>query len=456
MSENNFNTPNQEENAEITKPQNTSWLLELGVQSWQAELVLSGLVITILFQLPDMFIHWVEPSIIQSGEIEATFLKFASMLFLMGIYSVVILFGIHLLLRGIWIALLGLHSVYPQGIDVTSKNGMGPKYWEKSKEEYPNLMQYNAELDANCSTIFSLATMIIIMVSSLSICILVFYQCIRYLVSVFPVIADNIIPIGIGVYLLFMILATLMQYLGKKYPDNPKIAKMVMQYGIAMSALFSLYVFRKPIGYITAISMSNNKSKYGWIIYGIVCVVMGFFGGKQIGKIDTFNYFETEKYFTFNNRPHQILDLNYENLMGKEALIYTPFIPSDVVTDEFLKVFIPTIAREKEHINLKSKRDIYSISELFKLKNAQLEAIEIDNLQAYKQFNRIFLNGVEYPNLDFQYHWHPQADDKGLLVYIPTDSCKIGKNILEIRKNYFSKDSVQKIVKIPFFFEKEK
>ena len=454
MSENNWNTPNQEENIETKKPQNTSWLLELGVQSWQAELVLSGLVITILFQLPDMFIHWVEPSIIQSGEIEATFLKIASMSFLIGIYCVVILFGIHLLLRGIWIALLGLHSVYPQGIDVASKNGMGPKYWQKTKEQYPNLTQYNVELDANCSIIFSLATMIIIMVSSLSICILIFYQFIRYLISVFPVIADNIIPIGIGVYLLFLILATLVQYLGKKYPDNPKIAKMVMQYGIAMSALFSLYVFRKPIGYITSISMSNNKSKYGWITYGIACVAMGFLGGKQISKIDTFNYFETEKYFTFNNRPHQILDLNYENLMGKEALIYTPFIQSDVVTDDFLKVFIPTIAREKEHINLKSKRSIYTISERLKLKSTQLEAIEIDNLKAYKQFNRIFLNDVEYPNLDFQYHWHAQADDKGLLVYIPTDSCKIGKNILEIRKNYFSKDSVQKIVKIPFFFEK--
>lgn len=453
--DNKTTTSNSKENPNTTETQDNKWLLELGVQSWQAELVLSGLVVTILFQLPDLFIRWVEPSIIQSGELEATFLKLASMSFLMGIYCMVILFGIHLLLRGIWIALLGLNSVYPQGIDVNSKNGMGPQYWQKSKEQYPNLMQYNMALDANCSLIFSSATMIIIMVSSLSICILIFYQCIRYLISVFPVIADNVIPIGIGVYLLFIIVALLAQYLGKKYPDNPKIAKIVMQYGIAMGTVFSLYVFRKPIGYITAISMSNNKSKYGWIIYGIACVVMGFVGSKQVNKIDTFTYFEKEKYFTFNNRPHQILDLNYENLMGKEALIYTPFIQSDVVTDDFLKVFIPTIEREKEHINLKSKKDIYTISERFKLKSTQLEAIEIDNLQTYKQFNRIFINDKEYPNLDFQYHWHQQAADKGLLVYIPTDSCRNGRNILEIRKNYFSKDSVQKVVKIPFFFEKK-
>ena len=453
--DNNFETKKQAENAETPKPQNTSWLLELGVQSWQAELVLSGLVITILFQLPDMFIRWVEPSIIQSGEIEGTFLKFASMAFLMGIYCVIISFGIHLLLRGIWIALLGLHSVYPKGIDVDSKNGMSPQYWQKSKEQYPNLMQYNVELDANCSLIFSTATMIIITVTSLSICILIFYQLMRFLMSVFPVIADNIIPISIGTYLLFMFVTFLTQYLGKKYPDNQNIAKIVVGYGLATGTLFSLYVFRKPVGYINAISMSNNKSKYGMTIYMVLCVIMGFVGGKQVGKIDTFTYFETEKYFTFNNRPHQILDLNYENLMGKEALVYTPYIQSDVISDAFIKVFLPTIAREKEHINLKTKRDIYTFSELFKLTSTQLDAIEINNLQAYKQFNRIFLNDVEYPNLDFQYHWHPQADGKGLLVYIPTDSCKIGKNILEIRKHYFSKDSVQKVVKIPFFFEKK-
>ncbi len=455
MSENNFEPSKFSENVEITKPKDTNWLKELGEQSWQAELVLSGLVITILFQLPDMFIRWVEPAVIQSGELEGTFLKLASMLFLMGLYCLVILFGIHLLLRGIWIALLGLNSVYPQGVDVNSKKGMGPQYWQKSKEQYPDLTQYNAELDANCSLIFSLATMIIIMVSSLSICILIFYQLIRYLMSVYPVITDNILSIGIGAYLLFTFSGLFAQYLSKKYPDNEKIGKLVVRYGIVMGTLFSLYVFRKPIGYISAITTSNNKSKYGFIVVGIISVLMGYLGGGQISKIDTFTYFETEKYFTFNNRPHQILDLNYENLIGKETPIYTPIIQSDVVSDNFIKLFIPTIGREKAHINLKSKRDIYTISERFKLNSTQREAIEIDNLQAYKQFNRIFINDVEYPNLDFQYHWHQQADDKGLLVYIPTDSCKNGKNILEIRKNYFSKDSVQKVVKIPFFFQKK-
>jgi hypothetical protein len=444
-------TTNQEEKKDTITPQDTAWLKELGVQSWQAELVLSGLVVTGLFQMPDLFIKWVEPSIIQSGELEYSFLNMASIFFLIGIDSLIIFFGIHLLFRGIWIALLGLNSVYPNGINVKSINGMGEKYWQKAKEKYPDLTAYSAELDASCSVLFSMATLIIIMVSSLSIAILLFYQCTRFLTSIFPIIADYVIPIGIGFYLIFMLVSFAAQYLGKKYPDNKRVEKFTTGFGLAMGSIFSLYIFRKPIGYITSIYTSNEKSKYGMYIFMAICVIMGFMGGKQIYLSNAFYDLEADKYFIFNNKPHQILAFNYENLIDKEAQIYSPIIQSDVMTDDFLKVFIPTIAREIEHITLKE----YGIVERFKMKNAQREARDKDKLAAYKQFNRIYINDVEQPNLDYQFYTHPQATERGLLVYIPSEQFVKGRNVLEIRKNYFSKDSVQKVVKIPFFFRKE-
>jgi hypothetical protein len=145
------------------------------------------------------------------------------------------------------------------------------------------------------------------------------------------------------------------------------------------------------------------------------------------------------------------LAFNYENLLNKEAQIYTPVIQSDVVTDDFLKVFIPTIARESEHITFKE----YGIVERFKMNDAQRETRDKEKLEAYKQFNRLYINDVECSNLDYQFYTHPQATEKGLLVYIPTEHFVKGRNMLEIRKNYFSKDSIQKIIKVPFFFEKK-
>jgi hypothetical protein len=442
---------NQEENTEKEATLEPKWLKELGEQSWQAELVISGLIVTILFQLPDLFIKWAEGAVIQSGEIEFTFLKVASSCFLIGIDCLIVFFGIHFLFRGIWIALLGLNSVYPNGIDTQSKKGMGEKYWQKAKEKYPNLMAYNIELDAMCSLIFSMATVTIIIVSSLTVIILVFYQLIRLLISYFPIIADYVVPIGIGAYLIFTITAYLMQYLIKKYPDNKRIEKIVNGYGNVTGVLFSLYVFQKPIGYISAISTSNSKSKSAGYIFMLGCVVMGFVGGRQISKSDIFQDLNAQAYFTFNNKPHQILAFNYENLIDKEANIYTPFIQSDIITDDFLKVFIPRIAREDEHINFKN----FSFTERFKMTDDQRENRYIEELEAYKKFNRLYINDLEVPNLTFQYYAHPQASRRGLLVYIPSEHFVKGRNMLEIRKNYFSKDSIQKIVKIPFFYKKE-
>jgi hypothetical protein len=444
-------TTKQEEIKDMLPPKEPAWLIDLGIQSWQAELVMSGFIVTGLFQLPNVFIRLVEPSIIQSGELEFTFLKIASMGFLMGIDLLVIIFGIHLLLRGIWIALLGLNSVYPNGIDIKSTKGTGEKYWRKAREKYPDLTAYCAKLDADCSVLFSSATVIIIMVSSLSICILAFYKLSTYLMSVFPITPKHIIAVGIGIYITFLVVNLLIWYLAKKYPDNKSIEKIVTKFGDIVGSLFSLYIFQKPVGYITSIQMSNSKSKYGFIILMIVSLLIGVVVGKQMRKSGVFYDFEGDKYFTFNNQPHEILAYNYENLISKEAEIYSPIIQSDVVTDDFLKVFIPNIARERERMNLKE----YSISERFKMKNAQREAIDKERFEVYKAFNSIYINDTLQANLTYQFYVHPQATERGLLVYIPTEQFAKGRNILEIRKHYFSKDSVQKVVKIPFFFKKE-
>ena len=452
------NNSNQEENPRKIKTHDAEWLKELEVQSWQAELVMSGIIITGLYQLPDVFIKWAETAIIQSGEIEYTFLQLASSFFLIGIDCLIIFFGIHLLFRGIWVALLGLNSVYPDGIDVHSKNGMGEKYWQKSKEKYPNLTAYNIELDGNCSLLFSMATLTIIMISSVSIFILVFYQLIQFLMSIFPIIANHLLAIGGGFYLIFILVNLAVNYLGKKFPDNKTIEKIAIRYGLAMGVAFSLYIFQKPMGYISSILMSNDKSKYFKYFFIIACAMMGFMGGKHLGNSTAIYDFRVEKYFTFNNKPHQILAFNYENLVGKEVEIYSPIMQSDVITDDFVKVFIPTIEREKERINFKE----YDFVERVKLKTGErkariktLEAHDLEKLAAYKQFNHIYINDVEQPNLDYQFYTHPQATEEGLLVYVPTEKCVKGRNILEIRKDYFSEDSIQKIVKIPFFFEKK-
>ena len=89
------------------------------------------------------------------------------------------------------------------------------------------------------------------------------------------------------------------------------------------------------------------------------------------------------------------------------------------------------------------------------MNNAQREAIDKERFEVYKAFNSIYINDTLQANLNYQFYEHPQASERGFLVYVPSENFVKGRNILEIRKNYFSKDSIQKVVKIPFFYKKE-
>jgi len=212
----------QEEKKVQPKKKVAKWLRALEAQSWQAELLISGLLIAGLIQVPDILVNFLQGYMVESTGLSHTFYSMASMLFLTGVNSLIIFFGFHFLFRGIWISLLGLNSVYPDGINVNSTNGAGPKYWEKNKERFPDLSAYNQELDRTCSLIFSLATITIIMMTSISLVIIIFFKVFQFLISFFPGLAGYVLHIGGAFYLIFMVLALAVQQLPKRFPAKPR------------------------------------------------------------------------------------------------------------------------------------------------------------------------------------------------------------------------------------------
>ncbi len=443
------NKPNSNSTPSKKNKKTPKWLRALEAQSWQAELLISGVIIAGLLQLPDTFLKFGEPYILESSELGFGFLSLATTYVYAALSALVLFFGYHFILRTIWIALLGLNSVFPKGINIESKAGAGPKYWEKAKEEYPNLSTYNQQLDQQCSTIFSSVTLITIMSLSLAAVILIAYQIFRLSISVFPFLEDYVVQIGGGLYLLFMVFTFGLQHLAKKQPDNKRIASVYEKYGKIAGSIFSLHFFRKPVNYITGILISNSTSKYALVLPGIISGFMGFYAARTINENPIYDNFGAERYCTFNGKTDRTFYFNYEDQCKDNQRIFTPIIPSDVIEGSVLKVFIPTIEREK------AKMDLGKLSFIKKVKGGQplRDSIRQANLQIYQDFNQIFINDEVYTTSDIQYYTHPNAGEKGVLIYLNTHDFKAGKNILEIRKDYFSKKEKQKIVRIPFYFE---
>lgn len=445
--------PDSNTDTSTTKPTTApKWLQALGLQSWQAELLLSGLVITGLFQFPDYLINWLQGCILVSTPIGYTFYHTITMILLAASDCLILLFGIHLVLRSIWIALIGLHSVYPDGIKTEHEDPAKALIYQNAQKKYPDLGAYIIELDQRTSLIFSIASVLIIILCSLSIFVWIFYSIFSILNSFFPILEDYIVLIGIGLYIGFSIFAITIGLLRKKYPDNDRLKTIEEHFGDVTSVVLSLYFLQKPVNYITSILGSRITSNRAGIIFMIFCGFLGFQGATQTQDNPIYDYMGEEDYITFNNDKERLLNYNYNNLRNKQYPIFTPLIPSDIIEGSHLQLFIPIIEREKEAAQVYSR----SFWERISNNGPDRATVRKENLVKYAAFNQIFVNDQAYSNLEFNYFIHPNAGEWGLLVYLPTTDFKTGRNILEIRKNYYGQDSTQKIVHIPFQFVPQK
>jgi len=98
------------------KPEAPAWLAELQQKSWEPEVLLSGIVLYGMFQVPsilDGFIYYFNVNFtISTGDIDSfvRIMKVAVYWLTGGLIA-------HLISRGIWVGMVGLSFAFPAGIN---------------------------------------------------------------------------------------------------------------------------------------------------------------------------------------------------------------------------------------------------------------------------------------------------------------------------------------------------
>lgn len=130
-------------------------------RTWELELLISGGVVFALLQLPSLleraFLR-LEPSLGGWGR-EAGFL--GHMYLGAILYTLIIAFLLHLAARAYWIGLIGLETVYPEGIRWENLK-YGPITIRMYREQIPTLRSLIVRVDLFCSSIFSLAFLMVL------------------------------------------------------------------------------------------------------------------------------------------------------------------------------------------------------------------------------------------------------------------------------------------------------
>ena len=139
------------EQQQVGKPK---WLRKLERESWQAELIISGLAIIGSLQLPTL-LDQAETYCLLNYDRDTLFICYiAAVYWRILIAGLIVLFIFHFIVRALWIGLVGLNSVYPGGFKPNER--FSPHFQKKLREEFGDVDGFIQSLDRLGSGLFGI------------------------------------------------------------------------------------------------------------------------------------------------------------------------------------------------------------------------------------------------------------------------------------------------------------
>lgn len=128
------------------------WLRRLERESWQAELIISGAAIIGSLQLPWVLEKFQYYLLLHFDRAALKLWFFATAYWALFVYGLILLFILHFVVRALWIGLIGLNSIYPNGIATTNLASLDLQ--EKTREEYGDIDGLIKRFDRMASGMF--------------------------------------------------------------------------------------------------------------------------------------------------------------------------------------------------------------------------------------------------------------------------------------------------------------
>jgi hypothetical protein len=123
--------------------------------TWEVELLVSGAVLFGLLQLPAVLHGLAERWRPHVGVLGVFAVTSIDVLLVAAVYTLATCFILHLALRGYWVALVGVHSVFPNGARWERARDYGPVQAQLTRERVRPLPEHIARADNVASLVFA-------------------------------------------------------------------------------------------------------------------------------------------------------------------------------------------------------------------------------------------------------------------------------------------------------------
>lgn len=422
-----------------TKP---DWLVALEAQSWQAELVASGLAIYGSISLGsylDFLVEWCAITL-NDRVLQVLYLSFVYLFIAHAV--LVVSFIVHLGLRILWVGIVGLSSVYPQGIN-TDSDVYNPVFMNKLKSEFPDLAGYSLKLDGFCSLIFSILCAMVVVLATFSLWILFYILLSELLIQFIPV---HIIQyFGLSMVALFILFSIVVSFTVQgKFKDKPFAKK----YGYAIYRVFgkTLYFLGyTPFSYIVQTLRTNLTSKMYFMASGVIFMMSMVVIIPRLKTLPI--YFSADGFVKYYDFAYKATEQNYLETLEKD-IILEPFIQTKSIEVPYLDLFIPFAGREK--------KVMLTTCGTYKWQDDWTRAENLSKRDAFRsncanQYYQLFIDQKEQTNVSFYYFRNYRNSGPGYQATIGLDSLSPGRHILRIKSAYSDQEGNNYQREIPFF-----
>ena len=403
-------------------------------RTWELELLISGAVAFTLLQLPsavDGAFDRIGPRL---GEGLFQAMMFAYIYVKIILYALIATFIVHLAARAYWVGLVGLASVYPNGVR-WEQTKYGPITKEFYRERLPSLQQQTAAVDRFCSILFSFATIIVLTFVSSTVFVIAMAG-LSWLIGKRLLGWENEMRIFYGILALLVIPLIVASQLDKRWGERMgSRARRAVRGALRIGYVSQLGALTATIS--NTLFTNIHRVKSVGIFYLAFASLLGFFMVRDVlvrlggQSIDGYGYLpETPD-------SHSVAYWFYENQRGDNALhARAPSIQSDIIREPFVRLFLPYYPRR--HNALVEERCPGATAEppeeAAPAERRRAELARGDRLvDCLAALQPITLNGQPVQDPGFRFYTRPDTGVRGLIAYLPTAGLPAGENLLEIQ-----------------------
>lgn len=390
------------------------WLKRIQQNSWEAEILISGLILFALFKTPKYFNEFIDALVAEIPEMfvyESTlnFFKF-SVLFL------VIGFVFHLILRGIWVGMVGLSYVFPNGVK-NEKLRYRPKF-KAYLRKIPIPSSSIVKLEEACSVLFSASFLMFG-------CMLGFalFMSFASLTTIF--LAKNFGSHSLSVANIYAYIFSILGIIYFFDFISFGLVKRIKYFSVIYYPIYRFFNFLTLSflyrGIYYAIITNIKKWKIYAFLVAYVIIIFALFWVEEIVFRSHHNLFTKVSSSNFAIKSH-----HYDNLRGEEKNIKTASIQSDIVKENTLRLFLV------HDVNLENLfPDSCQNDSIEKSKNKHQKI-----LACLCDFYQIKLDDSLQKDLKWAFYRHPETREKGITTWLDLINLERGPHEIAITLNH--------------------